>query len=337
MEQATFAIIVTSIFIFLFISAFYFKNQNATRTAVNENLALATRAIEDCVSTLATSMEELALGYYGNTEPIFRVRIDEVKLLHEFDNVLYKNFNNTKKYNDMQQKIVCRVIVYPDRFVITDQKYNIDLSTGKPKTIYSYSEELRDERNLFYPAQFFTYTAKLNASAPDRLFYINTKNNIASLEEPGFGTGSGSSANIPYWNFSRAALDNGITHEFTNLYGDRYNDREPSSPLIGSNHGMLTTFDRNQAIINRVVEGICQFTGEASGRGLVVKIPNPANTYEKNTQVTSKSFNFFTGITFLVIYREESAVKILDQLVNYNNYNIAGYTLELNTFGDYER
>ena len=85
---------------------------------------------------------------------------------------------------------------------------------------------------------------------------------------------------------------------------------------------VLTTYDKNQSIIDTINKEIMYYTN-----GIKLKITNPANTYQINSDTTRRDFNFFDGITFIVIYREESLFSIKDKNINFNQYNMVGYTL----------
>ncbi|MCQ2748600.1 MAG: hypothetical protein MJ246_00875 [Clostridia bacterium] len=85
----------------------------------------------------------------------------------------------------------------------------------------------------------------------------------------------------------------------------------------------LSTYDKNQVIIETLNKEIGYYTG-----GVKMDFINPASTVEKNLKATKKDFNFFEGISLIVIYKQPSYFNLSDTTFNFSQYTAAGYTLE---------
>lgn len=91
----------------------------------------------------------------------------------------------------------------------------------------------------------------------------------------------------------------------------------------------LTPVQKNQIIINKINSIISKFTSEKVIRdnGLKVEIYNPENkdpAYMANYQ---NYFNVLDGITFFVVYAENTNINVNRTDFKYINYNIVGYTV----------
>lgn len=322
MEQGSFAVIIAMIVIFIFLPAFYLRAVNSNKQIVNEALYFAARSLEDCVSETDMGIEQIALGYQYSDDPIMRVQIDEAKLLTEFEDVLFKCMNNVTKFNRIQRNIVCKILVYPDRYVIIDDTtfgYARNSITGEYDTdieAYNYSDEIdryltgKKNDGILAP-KYFTYSSEGDiipikkqgaADITRKSYYINTLND--RVKE--ISTTTKSWVNI--------------TDTIDQFEGRKY---DMHTEELSDINGNLTSFDKNQAIINMINKDIMYYTD-----GVKVKITNPANTYGNNVDGKRKDFSFFNGITFLIIYKEEGFITISDNSFSFNQYNIAGYTLE---------
>ncbi|GAB6088039.1 hypothetical protein [Alkaliphilus crotonatoxidans] len=91
----------------------------------------------------------------------------------------------------------------------------------------------------------------------------------------------------------------------------------------------MTEVEREEIIINRINERIAFETSRFNeGVPLAVEIQNPASVdfeYIRNYG----HFNVLDGLTFFVIYGEEHSVGIDQREFQFTNYNVVGYTLEV--------
>ena len=95
------------------------------------------------------------------------------------------------------------------------------------------------------------------------------------------------------------------------------------SDKTGNVQKTLSRYDKNQVIIDTLNREISKYTG-----GVMMDFINPASVGQKDKKATKQDFNFFTGITFLVIYREDSVLNVKGNFFNFNQYTAAGFTLE---------
>jgi len=85
---------------------------------------------------------------------------------------------------------------------------------------------------------------------------------------------------------------------------------------------------KNDIIINKVNSAIFQYTFDSvTGKGLTVQIRNPENN-EAEYKVRHSYFNVLDGITFFVLYKENTGIGVDTREFEYANYNVVGYTVE---------
>lgn len=313
MEQGVTAIIMTMLIVFVFIPAIYLGSLNSNRQRINEAMYLSTRVLEDCVLETEYTLEEIAQGYGYSEDPIMRIRIDEGKLFTEFDNVLFKNLGNVEEYAKVQSNILCKILVYPDRYVVWED------ITGPNLTIYNYEDEFAElesgQKDIKVSApKYFTYK-KVNFRGSDTqiklkngtnlgYFYINTLND--KIRKMG---------NTDLWK----NLDTYI-YDFEGVEaGTKYDIKSNSM----TQSGKLSTYDKNQVIIDTLNKEISYYTN-----GVKMDFINPASVRQQNIKTAKRDFNFFTGITFMVIYKEANIINVNSEMFNFNQYTVAGYTLE---------
>lgn len=86
---------------------------------------------------------------------------------------------------------------------------------------------------------------------------------------------------------------------------------------------------RNEIIISSINDKVARFTYEINDRNsLRIQIQNP---YINNSEAKVKMsyFNVLEGITFFVVYAEDTRITINSKDFHYKNYNVTGYTLEI--------
>ncbi|MBM7613603.1 hypothetical protein [Alkaliphilus hydrothermalis] len=84
--------------------------------------------------------------------------------------------------------------------------------------------------------------------------------------------------------------------------------------------------EKNQRIINRINQVVAMETKTEFKDGLEIMIQNSQNV-EGDYRRRFQNFNVLEGITFFVIYRGDTGLEINNQMYEYKNYNVVGYTL----------
>lgn len=348
MEQGVTAVIMTMLIVLVFIPAIYLGALQANREKVNDAMYLASRCLEDCVlSQDEYSLEEIAQGYALSEDPIMRVRIDEGKLFTQFDYVLYKNIGNIEEYSKVANNILCKILVYPDRYVVWDdvatasffyEDSDVDHAHDSVKNgyyYYSYDEEYDEVKagikdvSVSAP-KYFVYKnvdefgddkAELlrrvgDTTDPGHYFYINAINDkVRRFGDQRSWRNIDTFINQYESGFShQLRLDEGSTSANYELNKKISKPAEPRQ---------LSTYDKNQVIIETLNKEIAYYTG-----GVKMDFINPASTVEKNIKATKKDFNFFEGISLIVIYRQPQFFNVSNTMFNFSQYTAAGYTLE---------
>lgn len=342
MEQGVTAVIMTMLIVLVFIPAIYLGSLQANREKVNDAMYLASRCLEDCVlSQDEYSLEEIAQGYALSEDPIMRVRIDEGKLFTQFDYVLYKNIGNIEEYSKIANNILCKILVYPDRYVIWDDvataSYFVEAGDAASDTAtkgyyyYSYDEEYKDVK---------AGLKDISVTAPKYFVYKNVddlgNDKAELLRKSSDGSGQGyyyiNAINDKVRKFgdqrSWRNIDTYIT-QFESGFAHEMNDYDTTHEKTKGQNvkkyatKKLTTYDKNQVIIETLNKEIAYYTG-----GVKMDFINPASTVEKNLKATKKDFNFFEGISLIVIYKQPSYFNVSNTTFNFSQYTAAGYTLE---------
>lgn len=343
MEQGVTAVIMTMLIVLVFIPAIYLGSLQANREKVNDAMYLAARCLEDCVLTTDDySMEEIAQGYALSEDPIMRVRIDEGKLFTQFDYVLYKNIGNIEEYSKIANNILCKILVYPDRYVVWDDvataSYFVEEGNESSNTAkkgyyyYSYDEEYDDVKQglkdiSVTAPKYFVYKnvndqgedkAELlrkigDETDPGHYFYINAINDKIRQ----FGD-QRSWRNI---NTYINQYESGFSHKMNDYDSVHGTSLGTNKKEYQTKH--LTTYDKNQVVIETLNKEISYYTG-----GVKMDFINPASTVEKNLKAAKKDFNFFEGISLIVIYKQPSYFNVSNTTFNFSQYTAAGYTLE---------
>lgn len=343
MEQGVTAVIMTMLIVLVFIPAIYLGSLQANREKVNDAMYLASRCLEDCVLTQDEySLEEIAQGYALSEDPIMRIRIDEGKLFTQFDYVLYKNIGNIEEYSKIANNILCKILVYPDRYVVWDDvataSYFVESGDASTDTAtkgyyyYSYDEEYEEVKaglkdiKVAAP-KYFVYKNVDDAGADSaellrkigdttdsgHYFYINAINDKIRR----FGD-QRSWRNIDTY---ISQYESGFAHKMSDYNATTGIINETNKKEYATKH--LSTYDKNQVIIETLNKEIGYYTG-----GVKMDFINPASTVEKNLKATKKDFNFFEGISLIVIYKQPSYFNLSDTTFNFSQYTAAGYTLE---------
>ncbi len=91
----------------------------------------------------------------------------------------------------------------------------------------------------------------------------------------------------------------------------------------------ITPVQKNDIIINKINTIVMQYTSEKVVRenGLRIEIKNPANP-DNDYRVKKSYFNALNGITFFVVYVENTSIAVNNRDIKYKNYNVVGYTIE---------
>lgn len=329
MEQGVSAIIIAMLVVFVFIPALFMGMLNSNRQKINEAMYLSSKCIMDCVITDDYSLEEISMGYGYSSDPIMRVRVDEAKCFTEFENILFQNMGSLDNFLKVRNNILCEMIIYPDRYVVcerpassvsySDKDYEKNKQKFSPEDEYDKYEH--GEKDLIVsPPKYFTYK-KVDKNGKDTnvkmqladgsksgYYYINTLNN--KVRKVGDTT-------------SWANLTTPIT-SFQSKLHYKYEDDEINSPDYANNVlKNVTEYDKNQVIIDTLNKEISYYTN-----GVEMDFINPSSVRQKNLKAEKQDFNFFTGITFLVIYREDNVINSGGEFFNFNQYTAAGFTLE---------
>jgi hypothetical protein len=95
----------------------------------------------------------------------------------------------------------------------------------------------------------------------------------------------------------------------------------------------LSTFDldeekKNEAVIKCINDKVAQSTYEIGERNsLKIQIQNPYIN-DNNERVKMSYFNVLSGVTFFVVYAEDTNINVNSKDFQYKNYNVTGYTME---------
>lgn len=327
MEQSVSAMIMAMLVVFVFIPALFMGMLNSNRQKIQEAMYLSTKCLVDCVETDEYSLEEIAMGYGYSDDPIMRVRIDEPKLFTEFDDILFRNINNVEQYTKIKNNILCEMIIYPDRYVVWDK--SVDTSSTTDEYYYSYSSD--KEYDAYQEGRQDYYV-----SAPKYFSFKRVNEDGNDVIEPIYDSIAGT-ASYYYINTINDKIrkmgDNNAWRNVNTLITDtkfssklHYKYEEDKVDVVDYNNDVrknLTTYDKNQIIIDTLNKEIAYYTN-----GVKMDFINPASVRQKRLKPTKQEFNFFSGITFLVVYREDSAISSGGNLFEFNHYQVAGFTLE---------
>lgn len=327
MEQSVSAMIMAMLVVFVFIPALFMGMLNSNRQKIQEAMYLSTKCLVDCVETDEYSLEEIAMGYGYSDDPIMRVRIDEPKLFTEFDDILFRNINNIEQYTKIKNNILCEMIIYPDRYVVWDK--SVDTSSTTDEYYYSYSSD--KEYDAYQEGRQDYYV-----SAPKYFSFKRVNEDGNDVIEPIYDSIAGT-ASYYYINTINDKIrkmgDNNAWRNVNTLITDtkfssklHYKYEEDKVDVVDYNNDVrknLTTYDKNQIIIDTLNKEIAYYTN-----GVKMDFINPASVRQKRLKPTKQEFNFFSGITFLVVYREDSAISSGGNLFEFNHYQVAGFTLE---------
>lgn len=286
MEQAMTGMIISAFIIFLFIPSLLLKTINDNRESTEQNMHLATMALADAVHAEDVNYKNMSRGYVTEEESnsnISNIGVDEERLLVEFNNILFKSIMDEDKYNDLQNNLVAKIIIYNNYFKVQGKTYSEN---------YSYRQQLRDYKEGkfkgFNPPYYFTteYMGTTYYLNTQDLYLYDEKGNILKKEDP----------NHPGTFIKMTVEDINMTSE-----------------------------KKNQVIISKINSVIADFSD-----GLKINIKNPENYHDTFIDIRKKDFNFFEGVTFIVIYKEKKFFSSLTGAddTDFRNYAIAGYTLK---------
>lgn len=79
---------------------------------LEQNLNLSARVLKNSIINKASNMRVLAIGEFEYME------IDKEKLLSDFYDVLYKNYNNVEKFEIIKSNLIVKILIMIDRFYI---------------------------------------------------------------------------------------------------------------------------------------------------------------------------------------------------------------------------
>ena len=121
--------------------------------------------------------------------------------------------------------------------------------------------------------------------------------------------------------------DNKVYNKYINVMNDDevgYYDSDPAVDKIiipyHIDYISLTKKEKNEIIIKKINQVISEYTD-----GLVINFPNSESLLQ---DIRTKELNFFQGVTFLVIYKENSYLTIKDKQMDFKEYIVSGYTLK---------
>ncbi len=273
MEQGMSAIIIALFILFLFVPVVFLKTMQSNTENTKNNIHFSAMALADCIEIEEVNYADLSYGYErymeNYTPDASNIKIDEQKLLVEFNNVLFKNSQDPKLYAKVQENIVAKILIYNDRFLIAAP----DKDSVSKK--YDYKNEFNKYKDgkagKFNAPYYFTYKHPSNGNT----YYLNTKNDTVKDID-------GNVVNID-----------------------------------------IKRVDRNKEIINKINKVISDYTN-----GLIIDFPNPDNLTETLNNIRKKELNFFDGVTFMVIYKEDKALNVRTEDLKFKSYAVAGYTLK---------
>ncbi|HAN09031.1 MAG TPA: hypothetical protein DCP90_00275 [Clostridiales bacterium] len=351
MEQATTSIIISVFIIFLLIPTIFLKTNNTDKENMKKSLHFATMALADCIEIEDVNFEDLSKGYLRYMESFdaskANIAIDEQKLLLEFNNVLFKNCQDPELYAKAQANIMAKVLIYNNRFIV--QRNN----SGMPD--YDYKTEIEKyklgQAGKFNPSYYFTVYRDDNKDnipdSPNDIYYTTTKddklydeNKRLFCEQVPYDSGTpivgtdfrrylvtmdGLGAKYYYLNI----VNNKIYSKYQNPTDEDqvgYNDISTTPSVLQIPHQIsylgLTKKDKNNQIIRKLNQVIADYS-----EGLTVNFPNPDDVLSR-INMKQKDLNFFEGVTFLVIYKENNYLNVRSETMNFKNYVVAGYTLK---------
>lgn len=351
MEQSATSIIMIMLVVFVFMPALFMGMLHANRQKINEAMYLSTKCLQDGVENSDYALEEIAQGYAYSDDPIMRVRLDEAKVFTEFDDLLFQNINNVEQFARIRNNIVCEMIIYPDRYVVWNKPYSEtgitldtdDANTKKLKSEYyfstsqAYDDYFSGQREQYVSVpKYFTFRDVHKSEDENGVItYGKDENLILTL-------GEGTTAQRGYYYINtlndkiRRVGDTSSWRNITqlitdpNLHSPKKYDKATDTLVtnvetnfINPADRVLTTYDKNQCIIDTLNKEISYYTG-----GVMMDFINPQSARQKEMKNVKQDFNFFTGITFLVIYREDSVLNVKGNFFNFNQYTAAGFTLE---------
>ncbi|HCC07581.1 MAG TPA: hypothetical protein DEP72_05420 [Clostridiales bacterium] len=350
MEQSLTAIVISIFIIFLFVPTVFLKTNNTDRENMKQNLHFATMAIADCIEIAddtgaSINFDELSKGYMRYIENFdaskSNIAIDEKKLLLEFNNILFKSCQDPELYAKAQASIVAKILIYNNQFIMAGGS----IRDGD----YDYKAELDEYTDptkigKFNPAHYFT-------TDPDpvtgKVYYLNTKNDqlydenkkiINYTHNVALGGGIPTTDpnvikyvlnvdNIGTKDYYLNMLNNKIYNKLINPTDDDqvgYRDVISNELLIPRSIKFisLTKEAKNDIIIKKINQVISDYTG-----GMTVNFPNPENVISR-VNMKQKDLNFFEGTTFMVIYKENNYLDVRNEVMEFKNYVVAGYTLK---------
>ncbi|HBY19555.1 MAG: hypothetical protein A2Y24_02900 [Clostridiales bacterium GWE2_32_10] len=342
MEQGLTAIVISVFIIFLFVPAVFLTTTNSNKENLKKNLYFATTALADTIEIEQVNYDELSKGYRRYMENFdvnkSNIDIDEPKLLVEFNNLLFKNYQDPELYSKIQASILAKVLIYSNRFVIVGHQNS---------TNYDYKTEFQKYKDgivdTFGPAYYFTKTVGTD------VYYLNTKDDyvydenfeMVSKKE---NFSNGVSLTVPNYEYFKKyeidmdndgvvelyylnTRDNKVYNKYINVMNDDevgYYDSDPAVDKIiipyHIDYISLTKKEKNEIIIKKINQVISEYTD-----GLVINFPNSESLLQ---DIRTKELNFFQGVTFLVIYKENSYLTIKDKQMDFKEYIVSGYTLK---------
>jgi hypothetical protein len=85
---------------------------------------------------------------------------------------------------------------------------------------------------------------------------------------------------------------------------------------------------RNEIIIKSINDKVAQYTYEIGERNsLKIQIRDPY-IQDNDEKVKMSYFNVLEGVTFFVVYAEDTDINVNSKDYHYKNYNVTGYTME---------
>ncbi len=86
--------------------------------------------------------------------------------------------------------------------------------------------------------------------------------------------------------------------------------------------------EKNTLIIDKINEVVAQYTHRSEkGKAAWIKIKDPADQ-DMEYRIKYSYFNVLDGLTFFVVYVQDTHLNVNRQEFEYKHYNVAGYTLE---------
>ncbi len=119
MWQITAIILIIILTLFVFVPLSYLTENYQERQEIKQSLNLSAKALLGAIEKKSQTVDVLSSGhiYQGLTN----IKVDKEILLEGFYETLYKNYYHKSKFNEIKEQIIVKVLVYEDRFFVTDQ------------------------------------------------------------------------------------------------------------------------------------------------------------------------------------------------------------------------